>query len=1259
MNDIIKSGIIALGFKPKDGCCNVYFKKFGTYEINIDYNEANPEKSNIDYGKNIKCGRKTTSNFSQNESFVVLECVNRLLEKGYNPNSIVLEQPYKAGHKDCYLDILVKDLDNKSFLMIECKTWGKEYEKEKNQIFKDGGQLLSYFNQDKNSKALCLYASHIENNEISYRNDIIDTKELSGNNVQELFDSWDNTFYQKGIFEKQINAYDYKNIGLTYEDLQDLKDTDGGTIFKQIAEIIRKHIVSDKTNAFNKMFNLFICKIQDEDDNYDKDADLKFQFKSNDTYESFFDRLNNLYKRGNKNYIDIDLPDISQDDFDELLKLADEKDEHLRKTFNELRYYRSSQEFSFKEVYNKETFEENAEIVKEIVKLLQGYKIKYSQKHQYLGDFFELLLNTGIKQEAGQFFTPIPLTRFICKSIPIKEIIEDKNNKKDDNFLPYVIDYACGSGHFLTEIMDEIDTYVKNFKTEDIKGSRIAKENFESLRNNLKWSKEYVYGIEKDYRLVKTSKVSSFLNGDGDANVMAADGLAPFNDKKYKGILRTEELQKNNSKFDILVANPPYSISGFRTTLKEGKKCFDLYKRLTDNSSEIECLFVERAIQLLKEGGVAGIVLPVSILTNGGIYEKTRELILKNFDIVAIQKLGDNAFMATGTKTIILFIRRKCNLSDSTIEKLVDKFLNDFKDVTINGIEHAFSTYVNNVFEYISFEDYISILQDNPTEKARKSEIFDEYKDYAIEKILEIEKEKLVYFIISYSQKIILSDSLEKDIEKEFYGYEFSNRKGHEGIHIYKDEDGVLQSKLYNPKNLYDEEKANFYILNNFKGLNSEKIINDIKQSEDHPLRNHIDYINLSDLMSFDLKTFDKQINLNFKKKLKIESKYPLEKILNISSSLESGKRPSKVGTLKLKKGIPSLGGEHITLSGKVNLDNLRFITEEYYNSMQQGKILMNDILICKDGALTGKVAIIDEKFPYKNSAVNEHIFILRGNSKINQSYLFNILYSKMGQNILKSAIQGAGQGGLNRENLLSLKLPLPPMNIQQEIVKEIEAQDNIELKNIYQINLLNNQITKEIEKIDGKQDTIGNIAIKVTDGSHNPPKKVYSKDYYMLSAINITNSGIDLSAGCRYISQKDYEQENKRTQIQENDILLSIVGTIGKSLLVNSNIGNITVQRSVAVIRPNTKVIDPKYLLLYVRSSAFQNILTELAHGSQQQGVYLDQLKSIKIKVPSIQEQKRIVTEIMPIEEEIEKLQREIDEIPTKKQAILDKYLI
>ena len=161
-----------------------------------------------------------------------------------------------------------------------------------------------------------------------------------------------------------------------------------------------------------------------------------------------------------------------------------------------------------------------------------------------------------------------------------------------------------------------------------------------------------------------------------------------------------------------------------------------------------------------------------------------------------------------------------------------------------------------------------------------------------------------------------------------------------------------------------------------------------------------------------------------------------------------------------------------------------------------------------------------------------------------------------------------------------------------------------------------------------------------------------------MLSAINITDSGLDLAKGCRYISKEGYELENKRTNIKADDILLSIVGTIGKSVIVTKEYENITVQRSVAVIKPNIDIILPKYLLMYIRSLTFQNTLKELSHGSQQQGVYLDQLKNIKIPVPDIEEQKKIITKVLPLEAEIERLQKEIDEIPAKKQAILDKYL-
>ena len=318
--------------------------------------------------------------------------------------------------------------------------------------------------------------------------------------------------------------------------MKGLEDESSGLIFNQFAEILRRNAVSDKSNAFNKIFNLFICKIVDEDDNYDTKKEMDFQWKGDDTYELFFDRLNSLYKQGAMNYININVEDLSNKDLDKLLSSLTNRDK-IKKAFIKLRLYKNN-EFAFKEVYNEDTFLGNALIVKEVGQLLQSFRLKYNQKQQFLGDFFERLLNTGFKQEVGQYFTPIPLAGFVCKSIPIKNIINAKNDNKEKYFLPYVIDFASGSGHFLTEIMDEINHYVDKIGEEAsyIKGGRSAKDEFTSYSNNYKWAKEYVYGIEKDYRLAKTTKIHTFLNGDGDANIVMGDGLDNF--KRSKSIYK-------------------------------------------------------------------------------------------------------------------------------------------------------------------------------------------------------------------------------------------------------------------------------------------------------------------------------------------------------------------------------------------------------------------------------------------------------------------------------------------------------------------------------------------------------------------------------------------------------------------------------------------------------------------------------------------------------------------------------------------------
>ena len=101
---------------------------------------------------------------------------------------------------------------------------------------------------------------------------------------------------------------------------------------------------------------------------------------------------------------------------------------------------------------------------------------------------------------------------------------------------------------------------------------------------------------------------------------------------------------------------------------------------------------------------------------------------------------------------------------------------------------------------------------------------------------------------------------------------------------------------------------------------------------------------------------------------------------------LITGSRP-KGGAIE--EGIPSLGGEHITEDGRIIFteQNAKYIPDKFFKLMPKGKVEVNDILINKDGANTGKVAILKVKF-HPHIAINEHLFILRSKKLFEQKYL-------------------------------------------------------------------------------------------------------------------------------------------------------------------------------------------------------------------------------------------------------------------------------
>ena len=104
---IKKDLIQKLGFTPKENTMDVFQKEYLLgYLIEVDF-----EKRLINYGKKIKSESKTTQNFSQEENWIVLECINRLLDKGYNPEDLILEKVYPTGHGHSgRLDILLNSV---------------------------------------------------------------------------------------------------------------------------------------------------------------------------------------------------------------------------------------------------------------------------------------------------------------------------------------------------------------------------------------------------------------------------------------------------------------------------------------------------------------------------------------------------------------------------------------------------------------------------------------------------------------------------------------------------------------------------------------------------------------------------------------------------------------------------------------------------------------------------------------------------------------------------------------------------------------------------------------------------------------------------------------------------------------------------------------------------------------------------------------------------------------------------------------------
>ncbi len=270
-----------------------------------------------------------------------------------------------------------------------------------------------------------------------------------------------------------------------------------------------------------------------------------------------------------------------------------------------------------------------------------------------------------------------------------------------------------------------------------------------------------------------------------------------------------------------------------------------------------------------------------------------------------------------------------------------------------------------------------------------------------------------------------------------------------------------------------------------------------------------------------------------------------------------------------------------------------------------------------------------------------------------------------------KQGLSIASPGGAGRNKTLGQKemnylfVPVPKEAEQKAIAQVLECWDKtirayerkLEKKqSIYNrlLNSLFSEADRDLEFVSKwERDSIKNLTALIKDGSHGTHEEI-AAGIPLLSAKDIKKGKVNIPCNCRRISSEDFQKIHRNYAIETDDVLLSIVGTIGKVALVGTYQDSYTFQRSVAILRVNEK-LKPKFFASYLLTTSFQKALKRRENKGAQGGVYLGELSKILVPVPSIEEQEVVAKIVEDAEKELSFLEEKLTIIKSQKKYLLN----
>lgn len=382
-------------------------------------------------------------------------------------------------------------------------------------------------------------------------------------------------------------------------------------------------------------------------------------------------------------------------------------------------------------------------------------------------------------------------------------------------------------------------------------------------------------------------------------------------------------------------------------------------------------------------------------------------------------------------------------------------------------------------------------------------------------------------------------------------------------------------------------------------------------------------------------------------------------KVQEIAELITKGTTPTTLGFSYIDEGINFVKIESIDANGKFDKTKFAHISEECHVSLKRSKLQKNDILFSIAGAI-GRTAIVSEDILPANT--NQALAIIR--LKKNNNDLNFIRYQLSSASVIKQTEkqkQGVAQLNLSLKDIGNLEINVPSLPEQKKIASHLDTiQSAIDNKK-QQLTALDEMVKSKFVEMFGENPVESgkwkveklNEITDVRDGTHDSPS-YYSEGYPFITTKNLIDGTIDYSTAS-LICKEDYEHFDKRSHVDDGDILMPMIGTIGGAILVKKD--RDFAIKNVSLIKRRIDDMNFIYLLSVLNSDFMNFHFEQFKIGGTQKFISLSLIRSLPIPVPPIELQNTFAEYVQKIDSAKSIIKTQLNDLNELLESKMDFY--